>query len=139
MITFPLITSCAGYRFAYGKSSLSAINFKLLSDFFVSGIDAYYTRGAYDEAIRWATDVKDSVFADADSIHESLMGTTVPGAIVLCSQAFQVGMLLHKSGAVNHLVASLHHTEYSLSLYQKKWSTDNRNKANPMDDRQVHK
>lgn len=84
-----------GYRFSYGKSSLSAINYKLLKDYFVSGIDASYTRDAFDEAIRWAHEVKDSTFVDADSIHEALVGNSVPGAMALCSSAFQVGAVCY--------------------------------------------
>ena len=96
-----------GYRFSYGKSSLSAINYKLLKNFLASGIDAPYTLNAYDEAIQWAHDVKNSAFADADSINDGLVGTSVPGAMALCSQAFQVGAVchrLHKRGKIRYVV-----------------------------------
>lgn len=45
-------------------------------------------RDVYDEALAWARDVRDTTYADLDSIHAYMVDSTTPGALTLCSTAF---------------------------------------------------
>lgn len=78
-----------GLRLTHGQSSLSSASYNSLLNYF-SGLDAYYAREGYDSSIKWAGEVRDTVYADLDSIHEALIDSSTPGALSLCSSAFQV-------------------------------------------------
>lgn len=67
-----------------------------------------FARKTYQDAIKWATAVKDTIPSDLDSIHYYLMGGNLPGCITLCNQAFF-----------------------------KNWGNENAKNAYPFDDRQV--
>jgi len=45
-------------------------------------------RDVYAEALAWARDVRDTTYADLDSIHGYMVDSTTPGALTLCSTAF---------------------------------------------------
>lgn len=91
MIIYPTHSFMArtGFEFTIGEDSLARTGLQLVSNHLAGGEpESDYAYSQYKRAISWAEDVRRLAYAQADTIHNLLMGASIPGALSLCSSAF---------------------------------------------------
>ena len=86
------------YRYTIGDSLLSS---KLRNNIgaLVENPTTALDQATYSQVLKWAEDVRDTVYADLDSIHAYMVGTTTPGALTLCSTAFKAKWATNRANA----------------------------------------